>query len=87
MCIRDRFRNLDLTLKYELMNFYKKLQETEKRTGIFVTHDVKEAAYLADRVLVLEKGAAALDLAVKDRREAEEILSKYFLDKVNAKTE
>ncbi len=83
----EPFRNLDLTLKYELMNFYKKLQETEKRTGIFVTHDVKEAAYLADRVLVLEKGAAALDLAVKDRREAEEILSKYFLDKVNAKTE
>jgi sulfonate transport system ATP-binding protein len=33
-------------------------------TALFVTHDVGEAVALADRILVIEEGRIALDLAV-----------------------
>ncbi len=35
-------------------------------TAVLVTHDVSEAVHLADRVVVLEEGRIALDLAVPD---------------------
>lgn len=76
----EPFRNLDLALKYELMEFYKSL--SENKTALFVTHDVTEAAYLADRVIVLEKGRIAMDLAVKNRANTEETLKQYFFSKI-----
>ena len=33
-------------------------------TGVLVTHDVAEAVVLADRVVLIENGAIALDLAI-----------------------
>jgi|GEM_PF-3179543 sulfonate transport system ATP-binding protein len=33
-------------------------------TALLVTHDVSEAVALADRVILIERGAVALDLAV-----------------------
>ncbi len=76
----EPFRNLDLTLKYELMEFYKSL--SVNKTALFVTHDVTEAAYLADRVIVLEKGQIVSDIAVKDRAATEETLKNYFFSKM-----
>lgn len=76
----EPFRNLDLTLKYELMEFYKSL--SVNKTALFVTHDVTEAAYLADRVIVLEKGQIVSDIAVKDRAATEEALKNYFFSKM-----
>jgi sulfonate transport system ATP-binding protein len=33
-------------------------------TAVLVTHDVSEAVHLADRVIVLDEGRIALDLAI-----------------------
>lgn len=45
-----------LRMRYELV----RLLENRPRTVIFVTHDIEEAAQLADRVLVLSKRPAAI---------------------------
>jgi ABC-type nitrate/sulfonate/bicarbonate transport system ATPase subunit len=43
-------------MRYELV----RLLENRPRTVIFVTHDIEEAAQLADRVLVLSKRPATI---------------------------
>lgn len=37
-------------------------------TALFVTHDVGEAVALADRVIVLDEGRIALDIAIDQPR-------------------
>ena len=39
----------------------------EKRTAIFVTHDLEEALMLADRIVVLKKGKIAADVSLHRR--------------------
>jgi osmoprotectant transport system ATP-binding protein len=49
------------------------LRELLRRTGVttlIVTHDLDEALYLADRVVLLEDGAVVADLASAEVRES-----------------
>ena len=48
--------NLDLALKFDLISKIKADVKEKEKTAIIVTHDVKEAVLLADRILVLNKG-------------------------------
>lgn len=57
----EPFINLDLAHKYKIMDLIKsKLKQTPK-TVVMVTHDVKEAVYMADRIIVLSKGKIVYD--------------------------
>jgi ABC-type nitrate/sulfonate/bicarbonate transport system ATPase subunit/ABC-type nitrate/sulfonate/bicarbonate transport system permease component len=49
----EAFQSQDLPLKLSLMRLTKSLMQEEMRTTILVTHDVREALCLADRILVL----------------------------------
>jgi osmoprotectant transport system ATP-binding protein len=45
---------------------------------VIVTHDLEEALYLADRVVLLEEGAVLADLASREVRESSnEAMRKY----------
>ena len=55
--------NLDLRLKYEIIEILKK--EFKKKTVVYVTHDIDEALTIADRIIVLAKNAIKLDLKNK----------------------
>lgn len=48
--------NLDLSLKYSLIEKIKALREKSGKTVLLVTHDVKEAVMLADRIIVISGG-------------------------------
>ncbi|MEO8715302.1 MAG: ABC transporter ATP-binding protein, partial [Acetobacteraceae bacterium] len=48
--------NLDLKLRERLRAEIKSLQHTTRMTGLYVTHDQTEAAELADRIVVMERG-------------------------------
>lgn len=52
----EPFGALDPVTRYEMQTELLRLQQTEPRTILFVTHDMREAAKLADYILVLEKG-------------------------------
>ncbi len=56
----EPFINLDLKLKYSIMDKIK--AEKGEKTLILVTHDIKEAVYLADRIVLLKKGEIAFDI-------------------------
>ncbi len=58
----EPFINLDIGLKFSLMEKLKARLKLNKKTVIVVTHDIKEAVFLADRIIVLANGKIVLDI-------------------------
>ena len=58
----EPFSSLDLKTKLSVMEMFKELQTEEERGVIFVTHDIDEALYLADRIIVMRGGKILKDL-------------------------
>jgi NitT/TauT family transport system ATP-binding protein len=52
----EPFGALDYQTKSNLQVALLEIWEKESKTTVFVTHDIEEALYLSDRVMVLEKG-------------------------------
>ncbi|WP_020164545.1 ATP-binding cassette domain-containing protein [Methyloversatilis discipulorum] len=62
---------LDALTRIEMQQLIESLWLEQGFTAILVTHDVQEAVALADRVLLIEDGAIALDLDVRLARPRE----------------
>ena len=56
---------LDALTRIEMQQLIESLWQEQGFTAILVTHDVQEAVALADRVLLIEDGAVALDLDIR----------------------
>ena len=61
MLMDEPLVNLDLSLKMSLIEQIKRLQAETGKTIITVTHDVKEAARLSDRVIIIGGGKMVFD--------------------------
>lgn len=55
--------NLDLALKYSLIEKIQDLRERYEKTVVLVTHDVKEAVMLADKTVVINNGKTVFESA------------------------
>jgi sulfonate transport system ATP-binding protein len=55
---------LDALTRIEMQRLLEAVWRRERFTAVLVTHDVAEAVMLGDRILVLEDGAVARDIAV-----------------------
>ena len=53
LCLDEPFGALDALTRKELQNWLLKVWQEFGRTVMFITHDVEEAVYLADRVIVI----------------------------------
>jgi NitT/TauT family transport system ATP-binding protein len=60
LLLDEAFQAVDLRMKLELMDLFLGLMREEGRTVVCVTHDVEEAAYLADRAIVLSPRPARI---------------------------
>lgn len=61
MLMDEPLVNLDLSLKFSLIEKIKALQKSTDKTIVLVTHDVKEAAMLTGRCIVLSDGKIVFD--------------------------
>jgi NitT/TauT family transport system ATP-binding protein len=62
LLLDEAFSAVDMKLRISLMNLFSMLLREEKRTVLFVTHDVNDALYLADTILLLsERPAKVID--------------------------
>jgi ABC-type sugar transport system ATPase subunit len=48
--------NLDIVLKCELLDVFRQLLNEKKTSAVYVTHELREAAILADRIAIIETG-------------------------------
>jgi len=51
----EPLKALDLKLKLNLMRAFRRLWQTDKRTVLFVTHDIDEALLLGNKIVVFSK--------------------------------
>lgn len=77
----EPFINLDIAHKFFIMDNIKKAQSETARTIIVVTHDIKEAVYLAERIVVISKGKIVLD-EKKINKNTENILYGVLMNSV-----
>ncbi|WP_141334073.1 ATP-binding cassette domain-containing protein [Paenibacillus sp. tmac-D7] len=54
---------LDALTRLDMQHLIERLWQEQRFTTLLVTHDVTEAINLADRIILIEDGAVALDLA------------------------
>jgi sulfonate transport system ATP-binding protein len=79
---------LDALTRIEMQHLLERIWLAKKFTAVLVTHDVTEAVALADRVVVIDGGRIALDLAIsvaRPRRHASPELAffeRQILDKL-----
>lgn len=53
MILDEPFRGLDAMTRQLMQEFYLRLFEESGRTNLFITHDIDEAIFLADRLIIM----------------------------------
>jgi osmoprotectant transport system ATP-binding protein len=66
-----------------MQEMFKELQSQKKRTVLLVTHDLGEALYLADRVIILDNGEVVADLPESEVASSENPHVKDYVSAVN----
>lgn len=61
----EPFSSLDTALKIRLTEAFVGMWEQDKRTVLFVTHDIEEAFMLSHRIIVLDSGKIIEDVSVE----------------------
>lgn len=69
----EAFQSQDLGLKLKLMEDFLQLAKTEKKTVILVTHDIREAICLANRIIVLKGSPNEIKLNIQNPLEKENL--------------
>ncbi len=61
----EPLKGLDIKLKLNLIKTFAKIWKADKRTVIFVTHDVDEALLLGNEIIVLSQAPVQIETRVK----------------------
>jgi ABC-type nitrate/sulfonate/bicarbonate transport system ATPase subunit len=77
LCLDEPFASLDALTRREMQEWLARALHHEPRTVLLVTHDVEEAATLADRVLVMSArpGRVVAELPVAPSRSPADVLA------------
>lgn len=60
----EPFSSLDLKLKAEMIELFFEVWKNDRRTALFVTHDIDEALSVASRITVIARGKIVFDEAL-----------------------
>lgn len=69
----EAFQSQDLGLKLKLMEDFLQLAKNENKTVILVTHDIREAICLGDRILVLKGSPNQIKMDIQTPLEKEQL--------------
>jgi NitT/TauT family transport system ATP-binding protein len=76
LILDEPFKGLDAKLKNEMVTLFKKLWAESKRTVLFITHDVDEAATLSNCIYVINNRPVEIikKINVSNKDDAKKIL-------------
>jgi NitT/TauT family transport system ATP-binding protein len=84
MILDEPFRGLDAMTRQLMQEFYVELFEDCGRTNLFVTHDIDEAIFLADRLIIMTfqpgKIKAEIEVDLPRPRKFHMLASKRFME-------
>ena len=73
LLLDEPLNSLDLALKLSLIEKIKKSHKEKGGTIVMVTHDIKEAVLIADRIIVLQKGKVVYDNSQIEKKTEDEL--------------
>lgn len=76
----EAFQSLDNTLKYNILNSFLEIWKKDRRTVIFVTHDMDEAIFLGQQIILLGDSPLRIlrTLSAGDEKKRELLISKQL---------
>jgi osmoprotectant transport system ATP-binding protein len=80
LLLDEPFGALDPITRSEIQKEFRDLQQRMKKAVIFVTHDLREALLLADRVALMEEGRLVVDLPVREFPHSQEPLVRAYME-------
>ena len=84
MLLDEPFGALDAITRSEMQQFLLEVCEKHRHTVLFITHDIDEAVYLSDRIIVLGKNPAVIKgeikIQIKKPRNTDVLLEREFLE-------
>ena len=80
LLLDEPFGALDPITRSEMQKEFRDLQQRVKKAVIFVTHDLREALLLADRVGLMEEGRLIVDLPVAEFPQSQEPLVRAYME-------
>jgi osmoprotectant transport system ATP-binding protein len=80
LILDEAFGALDPITRSEMQKEFRALQQRMKKTVIFVTHDLREALLLADRIALMEDGRLIVDLPVSEFKRSQEPLVRAYME-------
>lgn len=84
----EPYGQLDLMLKYKLEDELLKLWKRTQTTVIFITHNIEEAVYLSDRIMVLSNKPTKIKTVIKNKLpRPRKVTDKEFIQLRNEVTE
>ncbi len=80
LLLDEPFGALDPITRSEMQKEFRDLQRRMKKAVIFVTHDLREALLLADRVALMEDGRLIVNLPVTEFSHSREPLVRAYVE-------
>jgi osmoprotectant transport system ATP-binding protein len=78
LILDEAFSALDPITRSEMQKEFRALQERVRKAVIFVTHDLREALLLADRIALMEEGRLVVNLPVQEFSRSEHPLVRAY---------
>ena len=84
LLLDEAFGALDPITRSHMQQEFRALQQHMKKAVIFVTHDLREALLVADRIALLEDGRLIVDLPVAEFQHSREPLVRDYVEAFSA---
>jgi osmoprotectant transport system ATP-binding protein len=75
----EPFGALDPITRYEIQKEFRALQQRMKKTVIFVTHDLREALLMGDRIALMEEGRLVVNLPRNEFEKSNDPLVRAYM--------